>query len=313
MTHTLPLPLSRRFATLLQREWLQHHRAWMILSAVTPLAMLALLSLGRMDMTFDDGDAQRELSSLPAVAVALLTIVTAAIGSFVLAWMSSLLQAPGLARRDIGDRSIEFWLSMPVGHTPALAAPLLTHLLLFPLGALALGTAIGLAMSPLSVARFASLGDWLSLPWGLLLGASISLVLRIALGLVLATLWLSPLILMAMAASAWLKRWGLPALVAGLVVLGGLLDKLYGNPVITALGERLFTLAGRSFLTGRAPAGVRLTPDGDPGAALAAMPAALWADAGHAVAALADPLLALALAVAAGCFGLLVLRRRQGN
>lgn len=310
---TTTLPLSRRFATLLQREWLQHQRAWLILSAVIPLVMLALLSLGRMDMTFDDGEAQRELSSLPAAAVAVLTIVAAAIGSFVLAWMSSLLQAPGLARRDLSDRSIEFWLSMPVGHTSALAAPLLTHLLLFPLGALALGTAVGLVMSPLSVARFASAGDWFSLPWGLLLGASLSLVLRIALGLVLATLWLSPLILMAMAASAWLKRWGLPALVAGLAIVGGLLDKLYGHPVITAVGERLFTLAGKSFITGRAPTSVRLVPGDDPIAALSGMPAALLADAGHALAAMADPLLPLALGVAAGCFGLLVLQRRQGR
>ena len=310
---TPTLPLSRRFAALLQREWLQHHRAWLILLAVVPLVMLALLSLGRMDMTFDDGEAQRELASLPGAAVALLTIVVAAVGCFLLAWMSSLLQAPGLARRDHGDRSIEFWLSMPVGHIPALAAPLLTHLVLFPLGALALGTGFGLVMAPLSVARFGGAGEWLSLPWGVLLAASFSLVLRTALGLVLATLWLSPLILMAMAASAWLKRWGLPALVAGLVVLGGLLDKLYGNPVITAVGERLFTLAGQSFITGRAPSGVRLVPGEDPTAALSGMPAALLADAGHALAALADPLLPLALAVAAGCFGLLVLRRRQGH
>ena len=310
---TNPLPLSRRFATLVQREWLQHHRAWLILSAVTPLVMLALLSLGRMDVTFDDDEAQRQLSALPAAGVALLTIMAAAIGCFVLAWMSSLLQAPGLARRDSSDRSIEFWLSLPVGHVPALAAPLLTHLLLFPLGALAVGTVLGLALSPLSVARFATLGEWFTLPWGLLLGASLSLVLRTALGLLLATLWLSPLILLAMAASAWLKRWGLPALVAGLLVAGGLLDKVYGNPVITAVGERLFTLAGQSFVTGRAPSSMKMVPGEDPTAAMGALPGALWADAGHALAALADPLLALALAVSCACFGLLVLRRRRGN
>jgi predicted membrane-bound mannosyltransferase len=68
---TPTLPLSRRFAALLQREWLQHQRAWLILSAVVPLVMLVLLSLGRMDLTFDDGEAQRDLASLPAVAVAL--------------------------------------------------------------------------------------------------------------------------------------------------------------------------------------------------------------------------------------------------
>ena len=310
---TTTLPLTHRFATLLQREWLQHHRAWLVLAAVPPLLMLLLLALGRMDLTFDDGEAQREMAQLPAAAVALMTVLAAAVGCFLLAWMSSLLQAPGLARRDLGDRSIEFWLSMPVGHTPALAAPMLTHLLLFPLGALAAGTVLGLALTPLSVARFAAVGDWFSLPWGLLLAAALSLVLRIALGLVLATLWLSPLILMAMAASAWLKRWGLPALVGSLLLIGGVLDKLYGNPVITAVGERLFTLAGQSFVTGRAQGGLRLAPGEDPTAAMSGLPGALLADAGHALAALADPLLPLALAVAAGCFALLVLRRRQGH
>lgn len=310
---TNPLPLSRRFAALLQREWLQHHRAWLILSALPPLLMLLLLTLARMDISLDDGQAQRELATLPATAVALLTIAAAAIGCFVLAWLSVLLQAPGLARRDLGDRSIEFWLSLPVGHTPALAAPLLAHFLLFPWAALAIGSVLGLALTPVSVARFTSLGDWAALPWGTLLAASASLVMRVALGLLLATVWLSPLILMAMAASAWLKRWGLPALVGGLLVVGGVLDKLYGNPVITAVGDRLFTLAGQSFVTARAPTGLRLVPGEDPGAALAGLPGALWVDAGHAVAALADPMLPLALGVAAACFGLLVLRRRQGG
>lgn len=308
-----PISPLHRFNTLLRREWLQNRRAWLLLAAVPPVLMLALLVLGGMDITFDDAEAQRDLSSLPPVAVALLTIIGAALMGFLLAWLAALLQAPGLARRDAQDRSVEFWLSLPIGHAPALAAPLLANLVLYPLGALALGAAAGLALSPLTVARFASLGDWFTLPWVPVLAAGVTLLLRTALGLLLATLWLSPLILMAMAASAWLKRWGLPALVAGLAVLGGVLDKLYGNPIITELGQRLLAGAGRSFVAGHSPGGLRFTQGSDAVEVLRAYPGWAAGDAWHSIQALADPLLLLALAVSAACFALLVLRRHRGG
>jgi hypothetical protein len=98
-------------------------------------------------------------------------------------------------------------------------------------------------LSLLTVARFASLGDWFTLPWGRC-SAATGAAGRTALGLVLATLWLSPLILLTMAASAWLKRWGLPAVVAGLALLAGVLDKLYGNPPRVGRRRRLALGAG---------------------------------------------------------------------
>ena len=308
-----PISPLHRFNTLLRREWLQNHRAWLLLAAAPPVLMLALLLLGGMDITFDDAQAQQDLASLPPVAVALLTIVGAALLGFLLAWLSALLQSPGLARRDVQDRSIEFWLSLPIGHVPALAAPLLANLVLYPLGALALGAAAGLALSPLTVARFASLGDWFTLPWGLMLGAGLSLLLRTALGLLLATLWLSPLILMTMVASAWLKRWGLPVLVAGISVLGSVLDKVYGNPVVWDLGGRLFTEAGHAFVVGKTHGGLRFTPGSDAVEVLRAYPGWALQDGLHAIQALANPLLPLALAVSAASFALLVLRRHRGG
>lgn len=301
-----------RFLTLLQREWLQHHRAWLLLTAAPPVAMLVLLTLGRMDITLDGGDAQQQLQTLQPAALAVMTISAAAVLCFALAWLAVLLQAPGLARRDTQDRSIEFWLSLPVGHVPALAAPMLAHLLLFPLGALLIGALFGLAMTPLTLARFAGLADWLTLPWGPLLATSLSLLARTTLGLLLASLWLSPMILLAMAASAWLKRWGLPALVVGLLLLAGVSDRTFGTPVVTDLGRELLARAGRSFIVGRDPGGVRFTPDDDPLHVLQAFPGWALRDGWQAIQALADPLLIPALAVSAGCFGLLVLRRRRG-
>lgn len=307
-----PITSTRLFATLLQREWLQNRRAWLLLTVTPPLLMLLLLLLGRLDITFDDGDALRQMALLPPAGLALLTMAMAALLCFLLAWLSALLQVPGLARRDQQDRSIEFWLSLPIGHTPALAAPLLSHLLLFPLAALAVGGLAGLALSFVTVARFASLGDWFTLPWGLMLGAGLALLARTALGLVMASLWLSPLILLVMVASAWLKRWGLPALVAGLALLAGVLDKLYGNPVITDLGQRLLTGAGRSFVAGHSAGGLRFTPGSDAVDVLRVYPAWAAGDAWRSIQALADPVLALALVVSAACFALLILRRQRG-
>ncbi len=308
---SIPWTSSRRFLTLLQREWLQQRRAWMLLVAAPPVMMLGLLMLGPLDITFDDDQTKRDLASLPPLAIAMMTILVSAVLCFLLAWAAALMQSPGLARRDRQDRSIEFWLSLPIGHSAALVSPLLAHLLLFPLAALGIGAVAGLALSPLSVARFAQPGDWFALPWGVILLAGLSFLARAALGLVLATLWLSPLVLLAMTASAWLKRWGLPALVAGIVVVGNLLDKLYGNPVVWDLGRQLLTRAGQSFVSGHSPGGLTFGPGSDAEAAVRAFPALLLNDAGHSLAALGDPLLMLALAVSAACFGLLVLRRQR--
>ena len=305
--------MNARLVPLLQREWLQHHRAWLLLTAVPPLVMLGLLAFARLQVDVDGDNAAQEIAQLHPAAIAMLTICASALFCFVLAWGSALIQAPGLARRDLSDRSIEFWLALPVGHAAALAAPLLAHLLLFPLAALALGALAGLALTPLSLARFAGLGEWLALPWDTVIAGASSVVLRFALGLLLASLWLAPLVLVLMAASAWLRRWGLPAVVATVALIGSVLDKLYGNPLVWQLGAELLSRAGQSFVSGRAGGGLRLLPRQDPTPAIQALPGWAARDAGFALQALADPLLPGALAVAAGAFALLVLRRRRGG
>lgn len=307
-----PLSARARFATLLQREWLQHRIGWMVITAAPVAIALLLLLVGQLQVTIDDADVTVRFSQVPALALATAAIVGTGVLGFLLAWASALIQSPGLARRDRQDRSIEFWLSLPVGHAESLAAPLLAHLLLFPLAALGIGLLAGHAVSLLLVARFVGLGEWLALPWGSIVLAAAAALGRVALGLLLATLWLSPLVLMVMAASAWLKRWGLPALAAGLVLLAGVTDRAFGTPIVTDLGRELLARAARSFIVGRATGGLRFTPDSDPVQVLQAYPGWALQDGWHAIQALADPLLPLALAVSAGCFALLVRRRQRG-
>ncbi len=301
-----------RFKTLLLREWLQHRRGWIAIVAI-PAVLFTLVGLaGHVSMDLGDGDF---MAGPGAPAATAGVVVGLALLTLMLAWGAALLQSPGLARRDTQDRSIEFWLSLPVGHAQGVGATLLAHLLLFPLAALVVGALAGLVISLPVVARLYGVGAWLTQSWPLLLGAAGALTLRVALGLVLATLWLSPLLLGTMAASAWLKRWGVPA-VAGVLVVGGtLLDRLYGNPVVWQVLRTLGDEASRAFLvagrgSGTPPFVVHGPAEID--GALAALPGWALADAGHALARLAAPSFVAALLAGAAAFALLVLRRQRG-
>lgn len=298
-----------RFKTLLLREWMQHRLGWLILLGA-PFALFAVVGLaGGTVVELDDGAPPMALTTAGAVILGLIATTVA------MAWGAALLQSPGLARRDLQDRSVEFWLSLPVGDAQSVGAPLLAHLLLLPLAALGVGLISGLALTLPIVARGFGLEAWFALPWGALLTAVSALALRLALGIVLATLWMAPLVLLTMAASAWLRRWGVPA-VAALVGVGGLvLDRVYGNPVAWNVLGALAGRASRSLIAAdRSGAGFRIEGDAPDAvvAALAAVPGWCLHDAGQALQLLASPAFVSALAVAAGGFGLVVLRRRRG-
>ena len=222
------------------------------------------------------------------------------------------LLATGLARRDHGDRSIEFWLSLPVGHVPSLAVPMLVHLVLVPAAALALGLLAGHGLAMVLVARFAGLSAWFGLPWADLFAATLALGLRLLAGLPLATLWLAPVILMAMLARAWIGRWGLPVL--GLVLgLGGLLaDRALGQPLLLPWLGHLMQQAVQAM----AGAGeVSFTARGadEALAALRGLPGLALQDLGAALGALLSPAMAVGLVVSAVCFALLVDWRQRGS
>jgi ABC-2 type transport system permease protein len=217
----------------------------------------------------------------------------------------------GLARRDHADRSVEFWLSLPTGHAQSLGVPLAVHLILAPLAALAAGLAGGLLLSLVLVGRLAGIGEWLALPWPAMLAAVLAIAARLALGLVLAALWLLPLILIVVLAVAWFRRWGFVIVAVGLGLGSWLLERVFGQPVLTDLVGRLLTNAGRSFINS---GGVALSNETGESVqtALAMAPRWMFADAGAALQMLASPLLLGGLLVAAACFAGLVDWRRRG-
>lgn len=291
--------------TLVQREWLQHRFGWSLLLLLPAALALLLCSFG--DLQFDPDEINDRLP----VALALAAII-GAIGLYgVIWWMTSLIIVSGLARRDHADRSIEFWMSLPVGHARSLAVPLGVHLLLAP--AVAMGAALlaGVAISLVLVTRVAGPGAWLALPWFEMLAAGLAIVARLTLGLVLATLWLSPLIMVLVLLTAWFRRWGVVILAVGVGLGSVVLERVFGQPLLTKLIGHLFVQAGRS-VANAGQSGLVVNNVSDVHAALGHVPAWAWHDGLQAVGLLASPVLVGGVVVAAGSFAILV-RWRQGG
>ena len=292
---------------LMRREWLQHRFVWAMLMLVPLGLAVMLLSFGQIEM----GDAMenRPPADVAAVMGSMTIVITSAI-VFLLVWITSVFVTSGLARRDHADRSVEFWLSLPTGHAESYAAPLLVHLLLAPAAALLVGLAGGYVMSLLVVARFLGVTEWLALPWGQVILATVALAGRVLAGLPLATLWLSPLIMLALLANALFKRWGLPVLAVGLGLGGVVLKYVFGQPLLSQALSRVGSEAATALLgasqqppTGDRPSAVEM---------LRALPGWAANDLGAAVSAAASPAMLAAVAVAAALFAALVYWRRQG-
>lgn len=292
---------------LLQREWLQHRFAWALLALLPTALALLLFSFGQVNL--GEGEAPDD----PRVqAAAALAATLAGMGlHLVIALITSAIILTGLARRDHGDRSVEFWLSLPTAHAPTFAVPLLTHALLVPLAALAIGLVGGLAISFVLVGRIASIGAWAALPWPSLLAAALAVLGRLALGTVLAMVWLSPLILAVVLMTAWFRRWGLVILAVGVGLGSGVMDRFLGQPLPWQLLSGLAERAGRSFFNSGAQ-GLTIDSAEQLDGLIGHVPAWAAADAASALGMLASPWLVGTLAVSAACFWGLLRWRRAG-
>ncbi len=297
-----------RLQSLMQREWLQHRYGWLMMAAI-PLA-LALLLLGFGQVQVEAGEMAAAGDALPAL-VAGAAIAGSMAVIFLVAAFSSLVIVSNLARRDHADRSVEFWLSVPVSHSESFAVPLMVHLLLVPAAALLIGLLGGYAVSFLLVSRVVGTAAWFSLPWSVVVPASLALMLRVLAGLPLAMLWLSPMILLVVLLTAWFRRWGWVILVVGLGLGSAILKFVFGQPWLNRLSSDLIRAAGRSLIHG--DQGGFVVDGASQGVeALRLLPSWALADFGAALQAMATPLLPAAVLFAAGCFYLLVQWRQRG-
>lgn len=209
--------MNSHIPTLLQREWMQHKLGWLITAFAPPLIFLAMLPFSHMD-----GEP-----NLPTELIALVVLVGSGCVVYSICLLVALFQLPGLARRDAQDRSIEFWLSLPSRPSESVASTVLAHAWLAPLGGAVVGTVFGLLIALTGIGVKFGWGNAFSVHWGEVLSAASPMLLRALVGTVLMTLWLSPLILALMAASAWLKRLGTPLVLVGGGMAVAVLHKAY--------------------------------------------------------------------------------------
>lgn len=293
---------TSRMRALMLREWMQHHRGWFAVMLALPLIVALLLPFGGVEV----GGHNEPALLAGAVLMASAAVVCG------LSWVVMLLQLPGLARRDQQDRSIEFWLSLPASHSESVLATLLMHVAVLPLLALVVGAALGLPFSAAFVIKVHGFSGLEQVPWFTLLAAGGVLLLRAALGLLLLGLWLAPLYLPVMAASAWLGRWGAPALIGVVLIGGGVLRQLYDNNIVFELLRQQLS-AGLNASTLDPDSLAR--PASDLSAGFVAEVARLAGqDALQALGQIfSSPNFLLGLLVAAAAFALLLLQRRRAG
>lgn len=290
------------FQTLLYREWMQHGRGWMLICLAPLVLLLLALVFGEVQLGgFQRGDL-----------VVLMTTATYALLQAGIGWLVAALQAGGLARRDVQDRSIEFWRSLPVSDTQAVAATVLAHVVVLPLLVMGVGLLASLPIGAVTLLRGLGWSALPGLPWGELAGAWSLLALRLLGGSLVASVWAAPLVLLSMAASAWLKRWGVPVLWAVLGFGSLLLNKAYGRP---ELGDLLLGLMQRfsealSPLRDQLQQGLLDSLAGNPHA-LRQLPELLARDLWVQFSGLFSPAGGLAVAVAGAAFAAVVLRRQR--
>jgi hypothetical protein len=209
--------MNTHIPTLLQREWMQHKRGWLIAAFAPPLLFLAVLPFG----TFTGLPTE----SPELMAVGMVLVTTAVV--YCICMLIALFQLPGLARRDTQDRSIEFWLSLPGRPSESVLSTVLAHAWLAPLGGAVVGLLFGIPIAMGVLGSKLGFADVLAVNWGEVILASTPLLVRGLAGTVPLMLWLAPLIFVLMAASSWLKRLGVPVVLIGGGVATTVLHKAY--------------------------------------------------------------------------------------
>ena len=211
-----------RFKTLIHREWLQHRLGWMGVMLL-PLAIALLLLPFSSSVEMGDMKLEALGGNLHPSTIAFMAIWGfSTMGVVGLTLLAQLFQVSGLARRDAQDRSLEFWMSLPGSHSEHLSATVLSHTLLVLLLAVGVGLASGLVIALGGVAKIFGMAGLGTVQWAQAVELLVPGLVRLVVGLPLFVLWLLPLVLLLMAAPAWLKRWGVPVVVISSVLLSNL-------------------------------------------------------------------------------------------
>ncbi|MDR7335064.1 hypothetical protein [Roseateles asaccharophilus] len=291
--------MNNHIPTLLLREWMQHKRGWLIAAFAPPLLFLALLPFGQIH------GMPTEKVPLGLISLGMVLISTGVV--YAICLLVALFQLPGLARRDTQDRSIEFWLSLPGRPSESVAATVLAHGWLAPLGGALVGAAFGIPIAMSVLAAKGGMALPLSVDWAEVVAAALPLLVRGLVGTVPLLLWLAPLIFVLMASSAWLKRLGVPLVLVGTGVTVGVLHKVYAIDWPLKALEALDDRIGQTLLHSPDSLKNALMTDGH----------SLWAwaaqDLGSTLAELVSLQFVGWMAIAAAAFALVVMKRSRGG
>ncbi len=304
------------FRSLLLREWMQHQRGWLVLIVLPSLLMAGLSLFDGQGLDVRIGNKAAHLDQLSQLPVLLQTLgwTVATTGlALLLVVLTVLFQLPGLARRDQQDHSIAFWCALPISHVQAIGATVLMHLLLLPALALAAALLGAQLVAMLAIVLHNGALPWLQQPWLPLLAGVLLALARVWLGLLLAVLWLSPLLLLTMAASAWLKRWAMPVVTAGSLLGVYWLDARLPLPLVGPAFRRMGTEALYALVAPDLFDGPNSLSQGDLAQTVSALPMALLRDGLRVLHSAASPAFVLALAGGALGFALLVWRRQRAE
>jgi hypothetical protein len=308
VTHAAPsLSAWTQLRTLLLREWMQHRFGWTMMLLI-PFA-LAVVSVPVMQFPPPGSEDRPPDVAIPMI-VALASVLGTAAVMLVVATVASLIFAIASPRRDHGDRSIEFWMSLPVPHSASLGLPLGLHLLVVPAAAMMIGWLLGHALALLVAMRLGVLAEWAALPWGGLFVATLAIAARIAGGMVLAALWFAPLLMLVVLAYALLKLWGEIALGAAFIV-AAVAESRFGIRTVGGWFASMAEGAATAFPIGDS-SGSNITPETLP-EDLVRMPGLLVVDFGRSLVELASPTFIGGLVVAGALFAVLVVWRQRGG
>ncbi len=202
------------FKTLLLREWLQYKWVWCGLV----LTCLVLMGLAVSVSTMNEVDLPTPEPIMLIVAAITMGVVMTVV---ILAAGWQLMLVP---RRDQQDRSIEYWASLPGSHAASLAAPIVAHGVLMPIGALLASLAVGGPLGVWMAVRELGPEALQQMQWAPLVQAWLWISARLVVGMLLAALWLAPIMLFLMAAAAWLRIWGAVLVVVLLQIFTRLYD-----------------------------------------------------------------------------------------
>jgi hypothetical protein len=155
------------------------------------------------------------------------------------------------------------------------------------------------------------LGAWFALPWGAILAGTLAAAARLLAGLPLAVLWLSPLILAVVLATAWFRRWAWVVLGVGVGLISLALQRTVGDPVLIPIIKSLLAHAAAAMVSAD-EASFTMAGSGQAFEALHQLPAWALSDFGMALGDLASPLFVGGLLFAGACFALLVQWRQRG-